>query len=1385
MKWMVGLFLGCALAGSVRAADVVGYNTANGTLNLGPEAQYDSETYQSASYRFIVYQGTVNINLGASIKTGGNGNSVCNYIGVDKTSPAVVNINGGTLWCTTAGGGAGCLGIGINQNNTASTLTLNVGTLRVDGTIRSGVAWNSLNGRSNSGTVNVNGGEAFVNQFVFGGNSESTGASTLNLNGGRLTVNELNFQGYNGQTFTWGNGTLIAGRSGIFTLEEYRGTNKTRTMTITGTPATFDTAGLDQILPAFAGTGKLRLTGGGMVMFSESTLTYGLVLDGISIDLGELVAGTVPLTVANLEILGAVMLDVSLPADPHGRYPLIAASSSIIGSPALVSVNGGGSGKVVRDGNTLFLSFEEEPGPLVYSAAGGGEDTPDGSAYTRLLFTADAGAFTVAGEGLTLAEDIADMSAAKQVLSAPLTLLAENTPIYVAENGCLELNGGITAQTPVKDGPGTLVLGSDTLPATISLTEGVIDFAGQTYTGTLPLYSTAMRRGFGREITYTNGVWRYDGHINFEFEDNTLRFADGFTLDATANSDSRFAIGYSYTDWGDAFLCTKVVVDGATVNVRGNSSNTCNFIGVDRSGTGILEILRGTFHTDGYMRIAAGGNQRTIGIVQVGGGSLLIANDLWMGTVFNGPNAGQGTATFEMTGGQTTLRNFYAGATSSSVASSTVNLLGGVFEVATFTCQACCRQAVTADGVIFRARQSDNGGTRFMSAAESADSYEKSYTVGTSGLTVDTAGCNVRCSIPWTGEGGLTVTGGGSFILNQEVALAGDVTVADDTAFGTSVSQTFPGTLTLGAGAILRFDLSSLGNDTMTLATGGFVLPDGVDDVMELVELSDSVNYIAKVIDGGNTIEISSSADVPMTADWTGAAGTDDLYDPANWICRNAAGTVIPDGLPGPTTTVYVDGVTAFTIPEGELLNWVGITVGTKGKISLTADCDWSAFREVVLANGAVVDLCGHNLKVTRLSAAEDGTAVVTNSVAGVRPELRRVNVVEESDFIDTPAVTVCTDVVRVTISNEGTFSSPSGMRIGVAMDADFVQTNGTIEAGANRDVEVALGANGHAGSYSITGEGYAHLGHIHIGTSNASTGRVYVAESAKINLVGWITVGYAGGAYGEMIQDSGEITLSDDLNIGLNRVGVGTYQMNGGTLTVAGSFVPGRNSGVGTFTQRAGVVNANSYLTIGYAGGNGTYEMTGGELKVTRQPVIISQSANSVGVLDVAGGVATAGKGILLGHTSTATLRVRDGGRLNMTAISMGTGEATLELDGGTLGALGDNASFIQGVTNVVFGARGMTLDNGGYAVGFDDCTLKVTPGAPAITMTGTGTLDLSGSSVELPEAFDSALTLAIATEGVFTGVPSFDRKGWTVRLSEDGKMIRVLSPGFLLLLH
>lgn len=275
----------CGAAG-VFGVDAYIYDTAGGTANLGAETQIDKP---AADQRFIVCQGTVNINEGASIKVGGNTSNICNYIGVDRNNAtAVVNIDGGTLWCTTEGGGSGYLAVGGNNYTLTAVLNLNSGTLKVDGRVRSSTMWNSMSGASCSGAVNINAGEADVNEFFVGTDADSTGSSSLKLAGGVLKVNLLSIRSYNNQTFEWGSGTLEAKKENVFQLYQYYSYSNTRSLSITGAPAVFNTAGFAQTIPAgFTGTGTLSITGGGATTFDADSVTYSLALDGATLALAK------------------------------------------------------------------------------------------------------------------------------------------------------------------------------------------------------------------------------------------------------------------------------------------------------------------------------------------------------------------------------------------------------------------------------------------------------------------------------------------------------------------------------------------------------------------------------------------------------------------------------------------------------------------------------------------------------------------------------------------------------------------------------------------------------------------------------------------------------------------------------------------------------------------------------------------------------------------------------------------------------------------------------------------------------------------------------------------------------------------------------------------
>ncbi len=1398
-----GRVLAAAAVSLCATSALAGEICACGKTQEGQTITYGSDMEPvNSTERFIVYQGTVYINEGAYFKLGGNTSGSCNYIGVDRAKPAVLNINGGTFWCAKSNG-AGCLGIGINNNGVGSTLNLNSGVLRVDTLIRSGVQWGENNGSrvlygtTSSGTVNINGGEAYVMQFVIGALTASTGTSTLNLNGGVLTVVELDFMQYNGQVFTWGNGTLVAARDNIFAVVPYTSANnKTRTMQITGAPASFDTAGYAQSIPAFTGTGRLRLTGGGAVTFEQASLTYGLIFDGITVNLGTLDAGTTPLTTTNLELIGPATLNVTLPASPSGRYPLIACTSTFDGSIGQITVSGGGAGVLIRDGNTLYLSFDaaDADTALVYSAATGGADTPAESSYTRLAFTDAAGAFTVGGDGLAFSQDIADESASAQTVTAPVTLSTASSSIYVAEGGRLTLSGGLTATTPRKDGPGTLVLDNATMPAEMSPRRGVLDLGGNTYSGKL---NFSLRRYNGEEITLTNGTWRPSMQYDLRSQGPTITVADGFTVDLTANANSRVLTGNLsvHDEWQE----TKVIVNGGTIKTIGNKSNVCNFIGVDHRNRAILEVRRGLFQATGSnggtIRIGTGPNADVNGTVRVSGGTFTIVNDLSMGTVYNGLNGGGGNGAFELSGGLADVGNFYIGATSSSAGSSAATLTGGVLEVGVLKCLAYNKQTLLADGATIRAKNNDTAAAPFMAKVASADGYAKSYTIGAGGLTVDTAGHDVHCDIPWTGEGGLTIMGGGSFALFAPVAFTGDVVISNGTTLVMTNSATFAGTISLlGADSKIRIDTTSYQEDSLTIATDGFTLPSGVTDVLDLVELVGD-GYVASVSADGKSIELSLAANVAAFAWWTGNGDPTDLDDPQNWACTNSTGGVVANALPVKSTVVVLSGTTSFTVPAGTTPVWVTTQIGNGngGAVTLGADCDWSAAPNLTIADGSYLDLNGHSLKISYLTAAEDyDGAYVTNSVAGTKPALWAENKFSETTYIDTENVRVCTDCLEVKSVNYGTFTATEENQA-MTLDAAVVVTNGAMTVTGTTHI----GGSNHSALICVSNNASATFTGVRLGHNDASNGKIIVADNATFRINNFINVGNHNSGESVFIQNGGTVSSGGDFNIGIGNTSTSRYEIASGSLTVAGSFVIGRletTAGFGKLVQSGGTVRANKYISIGWNNGSvGLYYMSGGEFFISANRANLgSEAAVKMGIWDISGGTATTAKGLNVARQAgcTAKLRLSGSGKLVTADIIGDQGASTVEFDGGTLVATNVAAStvFLTGLTNIVFNAGGVTLDTAGNALIATNCVMYATPGSTAIRLTGGGALDFTNTTLNFTEPLTRGFVLAqVAADdaATFTGVPALAEgvKGYRVRLSADGKMIKVVSKGLVLI--
>ena len=93
---------------------------------------------------------------------------------------------------------------------------------------------------------------------------------------------------------------------------------------------------------------------------------------------------------------------------------------------------------------------------------------------------------------------------------------------------------------------------------------------------------------------------------------------------------------------------------------------------------------------------------------------------------------------------------------------------------------------------------------------------------------------------------------------------------------------------------------------------------------------------------------------------WTGAASDGVLSNPQNWLCKNAGGGVIANGLPSSSTRVYLPASLDVQIPENTAFA-CGVCILSNA--TLSADCDLRGLGTnlQVVAN-AVIDLNGHKL---------------------------------------------------------------------------------------------------------------------------------------------------------------------------------------------------------------------------------------------------------------------------------------------------------------------------------------------------------------------------------------------------------------------------------------
>ncbi len=235
-------------------------------------------------------------------------------------------------------------------------------------------------------------------------------------------------------------------------------------------------------------------------------------------------------------------------------------------------------------------------------------------------------------------------------------------------------------------------------------------------------------------------------------------------------------------------------------------------------------------------------------------------------------------------------------------------------------------------------------------------------------------------------------------------------------------------------------------------------------------------------------------------------------------------------------------------------------------------------------------------------------------------------------------------------------------------------------------------------------------------------------------------------------------VTGNISLQGGDQRLAAGVHTLGpGGVFNTSGQLFVG-NAGTSSLTidVDTGSARVGAWLPVGIGtGGNGTLTLESGTLTVSDGTAgsftTIGANNNAIGAVIMNGGTWNqGGGGITMGEAGTAqgSFTLNDGD-LHTSRIWSGNGNATLDLNGGTLHATRDEADFIS--ANVVVDIpTGIAIDTAGFSV----TTPNPLGGAGGLTKEGAGILAIDAEAAYTgPTQVDAGtLTLGgnVSTSGV-----------------------------------
>jgi len=313
-------------------------------------------------------------------------------------------------------------------------------------------------------------------------------------------------------------------------------------------------------------------------------------------------------------------------------------------------------------------------------------------------------------------------------------------------------------------------------------------------------------------------------------------------------------------------------------------------------------------------------------------------------------------------------------------------------------------------------------------------------------------------------------------------------------------------------------------------------------------------------------------------------------------------------------------------------------------------------------------------------------------------------------------------------------------------------QSGGTITA--NNELYIGNENTNARGTYTLSGTGALTVSNEVVVGRESGTGILNVnGGTITTSGNGNMYIGRRNGT-GTLNQSNGVIIVNKEFGVGTrddNKIGTGTYNLSGGSLTASNNIFIGKEQGSsGTLNMTGGTMSTSDKLQIGHNQATGLVIQSGGTVNVQNEVYIGNENnASSVGTYTLSGtGALNVGNEVIVGRDNgTGTLNL-NGGTVTATKISGGNGSATVNFNGGVLKAKRDESNLIENLDTANVQSNGLKINSNGFNV----ATSQALTGTGGLEKLGAGSLTLNGAQTYTGPTLVSAGTLTLALNSSIT---------------------------------